>query len=230
MLGIIGAMEEEIANIKEKMTEESILSKAGMMFHKGKIRGKDLVLVRSGIGKVNAALCAQILIDTFNVKIIINTGIAGALHPDLNIGDIVLSVDAVETDVDASAFGYAPGQIPRMDCLAFPADADLRSLAQSLVKDLDKNIRVYEGRISTADRFIAAEEQKGFLFRQFGAYCTEMEGAAIAHTAYVNQVRCLIIRAISDKADGSANLDYKSFEAAAIAYCSSLLLLLIDAI
>ena len=127
--GIIGAMEEEIVLLKEKMEIEVVVKKASMEFYQGRLNDRDVVLVRSGIGKVNAGLCAQILVDVFNVNRLINTGIAGSLKAEINIGDIVLSSDALQHDMDARAFGYARGEIPRMDTLSFPADPELIRMA-----------------------------------------------------------------------------------------------------
>ena len=128
-IGIIGAMEEEIALLKEKMEIEVIVKKASMEFYQGTLNGREIVVVRSGIGKVNAGLCAQILIDVFHVNRLINTGIAGSLKADIDIGDIVISSDALQHDMDARNFGYARGEIPRMDTVSFPADSDLISIA-----------------------------------------------------------------------------------------------------
>ena len=122
VIGIIGAMEEEVAALKEKMQISGVLKKASMEFYKGTLQGKPVVVVRSGIGKVNAGLCTQILVDLFDVKKVINTGIAGSLDARIDIGDIVISTEAVQHDMDATQFGYPLGQIPRMETLAFPAD------------------------------------------------------------------------------------------------------------
>ena len=111
MLGIIGAMEVEVEKLRAKMTETEMKTVAGMNFCRGKLEGKDVVIVRSGIGKVNAAMCAQILADVYHADHVINTGIAGSLKAEINIGDIVLSTDALQHDMDAQAFGYEPGQI-----------------------------------------------------------------------------------------------------------------------
>ena len=129
MIGIIGAMEEEVAALKEEMQDAVITEHASMTFYKGKLCGKDAVVVRSGIGKVNAAVCAQILIDTFGVDTLINTGVAGSLDARIDIGDMVISTDAVHHDMDATGFGDPIGQVPRMDTLSFPADAELVKLA-----------------------------------------------------------------------------------------------------
>ncbi len=216
MLGIIGAMDEEVNQIKELLESVTVSKKAGMEFVKGKIEGKEVVIVRSGIGKVNAAICTQILADDYEVSAIINTGIAGSLKNEINIGDIVLSLDAIQHDVDAVAFGYDVGVIPRMETSEFKADEKLIKLADKCCKEVLTDINTFIGRVVSGDQFISDKEKKSWLINTFGGYCTEMEGAAIAHTAYLNKIPFLIIRAISDKADDSASMDYPAFEAAAI--------------
>ena len=186
MIGIIGAMEEEVAALKSEMADAEVTEFASMTFYKGTLCGKDVVVVRSGIGKVNAAICAQILVDKFGVDTLINTGIAGSLDARIDIGDMVISTDAVHHDMDATIFGDAIGQVPRMD------------------------------------QFISSGEVKARIVENFQALCTEMEGAGIAHAAYLNKVSYVIIRAISDKADNSATMDYPEFEKQAIAHSVAL--------
>lgn len=224
MLGIIGAMDEEIAKIKEQMENVKVMSRASMEFFEGTVNGQPVVVVRSGIGKVNAAMCTQILADVYHVDAIINTGIAGSLNADINIGDIVLSTDTLEHDMDAVAFGYPLGQIPRMDTLSFKADAKLRKAAKSVCEQVNPDVTVFEGRVVSGDQFISDKEKKQWLVDNFAGYCTEMEGAAIAHAAYLNGIPFLVIRAISDKADDSASVDYPAFEAKAIEHSVKLLL------
>ena len=214
--GIIGAMEEEVAQLKEKMTNLTITKKAGMEFYDGLLQGKAATVVRSGIGKVNAGCCTQILADLFHVDCVINTGIAGSLNAKIDIGDIVLSTDALEHDMDAVAFGYDVGVIPRMDTSVFVADEALRTLAATVCAQVNPEVSVHEGRIVTGDQFIADKAKKEWLVSTFSGMCTEMEGAAIAHAAHNNGIPFLIIRAISDKADDSATEDYPTFEAKAI--------------
>lgn len=215
-IGIIGAMEAEVAGLKEMMQDVTITRKASMEFYEGILEGKKAVVVRSGIGKVNAAVCAQILVDVFEAEVVINTGIAGSLNKDINIGDIVVSTDVVHHDMDAVGFGYPKGQIPQMEEFSFQADEALRRLAVQACREVNPEIEVHEGRIASGDQFVSSQETKDFIVREFGAYATEMEGAAIAQAACLNGVPFLIIRAISDKADGSAHMDYAEFEAAAI--------------
>ena len=224
MLGIIGAMDEEVAKIKEQMENVKVMSKAAMDFYEGTLSGKDVVVVRSGIGKVNAAMCTQILVDNYQVDAVVNTGIAGSLNADINIGDIVLSVDTIEHDMDAVAFGYPLGQIPRLDTLSFKADEKLRALAKKVCQEVVPEVSVFEGRVVSGDQFISDKKKKDWLVENFDGYCTEMEGAAIAHAAYLNGIPYLVIRAISDKADDSASMDYPTFEAQAIEHSVKLLL------
>lgn len=214
--GIIGAMEEEIALLKEKMEIEVIVKKASMEFYQGTLNGREIVVVRSGIGKVNAGLCAQILVDVFNVSRLINTGIAGSLKAEINIGDIVISSDALHHDMDARNFGYARGEIPRMNTISFPADPELISIAKTACEKVNPEIGVFVGRIVTGDQFIAERSVKDEIASWTEGYCTEMEGAAIAQAAYLNHVPFVIVRAISDKADDSATMDYPTFERQAI--------------
>ena len=215
-IGIIGAMEVEVAILKEKMEDVRIIKKASMDFYEGILAGKKVVVVRSGIGKVNAGICAQILADVFSVDAIINTGIAGSLNKNINIGDIVLSTDVVQHDMDATGFGYRKGQIPQMPVFFFNADDNLRRLAAEVCKEVNPDIQVFEGRIASGDQFVCDQDVKNRIVSEFSAYATEMEDAAIGQAAYLNEIPFLVVRAISDKADGSAQMDYSEFEKAAV--------------
>lgn len=215
-IGIIGAMEEEVNQLKLIMNDVVIEEKAGMEFNIGTYQGKNVVIVRSGIGKVNAAICTQILIDMYRVEGIINTGIAGSLRGEINIGDMVLSTDVMHHDVDATNFGYEYGIIPRMETSTFIADKELLNKASRVSKEVNQDIGIFLGRVVSGDQFVADKSKKEWIGSTFNGYCTEMEGAAIAQTSYLNKVPFLIIRAISDKADDSAHMDYDVFEAKAI--------------
>ena len=215
-MGIIGAMEIEVAQLKTDMSVEREIRKAGMDFCEGILHGRSVVIVRSGIGKVNAAVCAQILIDEFQVDTVINTGIAGSLDARINIGDIVISTDVVHHDMDAVNFGYEPGQIPQMDVFSFEADKDIADLAEKVCHEVNPEIDVFRGRVVSGDQFIADKAVKERISGLFHGLCTEMEGAAIAQVAYLNNVPFVIIRAISDKADDSASVDYPTFEKKAV--------------
>lgn len=230
MIGIIGAMSQEVANLKEAMTDVEIRTMAAMDFYKGKIYGKDVVVVRSGIGKVNAAICCQILADHYHVDHVINTGIAGSLRAEINIGDIVLSSDTLQHDMDATGFGYAVGVIPQMSESIFKGDPQMIEAAKTSCKAVNPEIGVHIGRVVSGDQFISDKTKKSWLLDTFQGYCTEMEGAAIAQAAYLNNIPFLIIRAISDKADDSANMDYEEFETQAIDHSVKLVLDLIKTI
>ena len=218
MIGIIGAMDEEVAILKESMEIQDTMERVGMTFVKGIMSGKEVVVVRSGIGKVNMGICAQILIDCFGVDTLINTGVAGSLDADINIGDIVISTDAVQHDMDVSMLGDPVGQIPRMDTFSFPADEKLVKLAVEVNKEVNPDIQTFTGRVLSGDQFISGKEKKEYLVKTFDGKCAEMEGAAMAQTAYLNKVSYVIIRAISDKADNSATMDYPEFVKMAITH------------
>lgn len=208
MIGVIAAMENEVTDIKSAMEESIKITHGGMAFIKGKLNQKEIVVVKSGVGKVNAAICTQILIDLFKAKAIINVGVAGAVHPDLEIGDIVISEDSCQYDMDARAFGHPWGEIPNMDITFFKADKTLIKLAEKAATELNAAYRI--GRVMTADLGVDSIELKEKLRNEFGGLCVEMEGAAIGQVSFVNQVPYLIIRSISDKADGNLTEDYKN--------------------
>ena len=176
-IGIIGAMEVEVAILKEKMEDVRIIKKASMDFYEG---------------------------------------IPGSLNKNINIGDIVLSTDVVQHDMDATGFGYRKGQIPQMPVFFFNADDNLRRLAAEVCKEVNPDIQVFEGRIASGDQFVCDQDVKNRIVSEFSAYATEMEGAAIGQAAYLNEIPFLVVRAISDKADGSAQMDYSEFEKAAV--------------
>ena len=209
MIGIIGAMDEEVEQLVEVMEITREETKACMTFKAGKLAGKDVVIVRSGIGKVNAAACTA--------DYIINTGIAGSLKAEIDIADVVISSDVLHHDMDATGFGYPLGQIPRMDTLSFAADERLIKLAGEACKNAVPEIGVHVGRVVSGDQFISDKAVKERISSNFDGFCTEMEGAAIAQVSYLNKVPFVILRTISDKADDSATMDYPTFEKLAIA-------------
>ena len=196
-IGLIGAMDEEVAIIKEEMTNTNEVTKAGMTFVEGDFYGLKTVAVVSGIGKVNMAVCTQILCDDFHVTMVINTGVAGSLNNALDIGDIVLSSCAQEHDMDVSPLGDPVGIIPRMEQSIFTADETLVSLAKSACEKANPDIHCHIGKVVSGDQFIASAEK--------------------------NNVPFLIIRAISDKADNSGHMDYPVFAKQAIIHTVSLL-------
>ncbi|WP_019243556.1 MULTISPECIES: 5'-methylthioadenosine/adenosylhomocysteine nucleosidase [Bacillus] len=215
-IGIIGAMDSEVTTLKSKLDNEKIVKKAGLEFHQGTLNGKEVVIVQSGIGKVNAALCAQILVDDFNVSTLINSGVAGGLYKDLKVGDVVISNRAVEHDSDVTAFGHKKGYISGMhgdgEPTYFETDADLAKKTQEVASEVLKENKAYIGTIASGDIFVSDAALKTSLVEQFDAYAAEMEGAAIAHVAYLNKVPVTIIRSISDLANGEADVTYEEFE------------------
>ena len=215
-LGIIGAMSIEIEVLKGKMTEMRSVEKAGMTFFEGQLEGVCAVLVVCGVGKVNAAMCAQVLCDAFQVTHIINTGIAGSLCVDLDIGDFVISTKAIYHDFTCQVLNplYVVGQVPGLSVRFFPADAQLIDCAYAAAQQVNAG-HASTGIVASGDQFVCSKEQKAKIVEDTQAICTEMEGAAIAHAAWRNGVPFVVIRAISDKADDSAEMDYPTFEAIA---------------
>ncbi|MCD8337395.1 MAG: 5'-methylthioadenosine/adenosylhomocysteine nucleosidase [Lachnospiraceae bacterium] len=221
-IGIIGAMEIEVERLKADMVITREVMKARMNFCEGELAGMQAVVVRSGIGKVNAAVCTQILVDEFGVDCVMNTGVAGSLDASIDIGDIVISKDVLHHDMDAANFGYPLGQIPQMEVFSFEADPELAQLAEEVCHEVNPEIAVFHGRIVSGDQFVADKATKNRITANFGGSCTEMEGAAIAQTAYLNEIPFVILRAISDKADDSASMDYPTFEREAAQHCVQL--------
>ena len=216
-LGIIGAMDIEIRTLKEQIENLKVTEKTGTEYYEGTLMGLPVVLVKCGIGKVNAAIGTQILCDLFGVTHIVNTGIAGSLCAQQDIGDMVVSSDVWHHDFDCVAFGYPMCKIPGMP-QSFPADEKLISLAKNAAEQTGSTVRI--GRIASGDQFVADPLLKEQIISRTQALCTEMEGAAIAQTAYRNGVPFVILRCISDKADSSAEMDYPSFEALAAKRCA----------
>ena len=221
-IGIIGAMDLEVETLQSNMQVTRNIKKAGMFFKEGTLNGADVVVVKCGIGKVNAGICVQILADVFQVTHIINTGVAGSLKAEINIGDIVISKDALYHDMDVRVFGYQLGEVPQIGRLSFEADEHMQSLAKEICEKVNPEIQVFSGRVVSGDQFISSKEIKDKLIENFGGFCTEMEGAAIAHSSYLNEIPFVIIRAISDKADDSAEEDYPTFEKKAAEHCAKL--------
>lgn len=220
-LGIIGAMQIEVETLKQNMTELRSIERAGMTFCEGKLEQLPVVVVVCGVGKVNAALCVQVLCDCFRVTHIVNTGVAGSLCAKMDIGDFVISTDAMYHDFDCHAVNpdYPVGQVPGMAVRAYPADVRLIEFAYAAA-DFTNPGHAHKGRVASGDQFICSKESKEKIIADTGALCTEMEGAAIAHAAWRNQVPFVVIRAISDKADDSAEMDFPTFEAIAAERCA----------
>ncbi len=214
-IGIIGAMSEEVAQLKSEMIVKTEITKAQMTFYHGELLGKDVVIVTSGIGKVNAAVCTQILVNAFDVDCVINVGIAGGLHKDIYPGDIVVGENLVQHDMDTTFFGDALGQVPRLETFDFKCDEKLIALAKSACNKV-ADINFMNGRIVSGDQFIDKAEKLQFLNDTFDALCCEMEGASIGQVCYLNNIPFVVIRSISDNAINGSHMDYEKFSGIAI--------------
>lgn len=221
-IGIIGAMDEEVTTLKDSLENPKVTTIAGMNFYEGKLKGKDVVVVQCGMGKVNAGICAHTLINDFNCTKIINSGVAGSLDNKLDIGDIVVSVDAVQHDFTVEAIGFEKGEIPYTGLYAFPADENMRKAALDAAAEVAPDIHAYEGRICSGDQFISEKEQKEKIISDFNGMCCEMEGAAVAQACYLNNTPFVIIRAISDKSDGSNSMEFETFKEGAAKNCANI--------
>ena len=223
-IGIIGALESEVNSLISLIDEAESRDIADMTFYSGKILGQDVVIVRCGIGKVNMAMCTQIMIAYYAVDQIINTGVAGALHPDLHVGDVVISTDTLQHDYDLSGAGYSRKECPEIMGMIYEADPRLIGLAQAICGIVNPEVNCMTGRILTGDQFISDGKTKADIVDLFGGCCVEMEGAAMAQVAVKNHVPFVIIRAISDQADEHAMESFDDFEKKAAMVAVKLLL------
>ncbi len=224
-IGIIGAMSVEVEELVSTLEGASTSSFCNLSFHNGKLEGKDVVVVASGVGKVNAAICVQLLVDHFKVDAVINTGIAGAIDERLHIGDFVVATDCVQHDMDATLFGYKPGQVPGMKELSFIADASLIEMALKGYHESGKEWdgQMLKGRIASGDQFISQKERKLAIKETFHPLCVEMEGAAIAQACVLNKIPFSIIRCLSDTADEKSTKGEYEFNEAVMAKRSAML-------
>ncbi|MCR5577538.1 MAG: 5'-methylthioadenosine/adenosylhomocysteine nucleosidase [Oscillospiraceae bacterium] len=220
-IGIIGAMDIEVDCLKKAAEIRKTTVIAAMEYCEGTLGGKNVVIVKCGMGKVNAGMCASTLINLFRCSRIINTGVAGSLDNRLDIGDIVVSFDAVQHDFDVEAIGFAKGEIPYTGLYAFPADEALRAAALEAVRKSAPEVRAFEGRVNSGDQFIWKKEQKDRIHADFGGLCCEMEGAAIAQACWLNDTPFVILRAISDKMDGSMAVEFQTFAEEAAHRCAN---------
>lgn len=228
VIGIIGAMDVEVKTLKDEAKITKTTQIAGMEFCEGRLEEKDVVIVKCGMGKVNAGICANILINDFGCTKIINTGVAGSLDNQIDVGDIVVSTDAVQHDFDVTFLGFAKGEIPYTGKYAFPADEALRAAAVKAVKECAPEIHVFEGRVCSGDQFISETTQKDTITTNFGGMCCEMEGASIAQVCYLNNTPFVVIRAISDKPGKTEYVDYTVFEAQAAKHCAGIVRYMVE--
>ncbi|MBR2590262.1 MAG: 5'-methylthioadenosine/adenosylhomocysteine nucleosidase [Clostridia bacterium] len=228
VIGIIGAMDVEVNALKKVANITGTTKIAEMEFCEGTLGEKKVVIVKCGMGKVNAGICAHTLINDFACTKIINTGVAGSLDNQIDIGDIVVSVDAVQHDFTVEAIGYQKGEIPYTGLYAFPADKTLRAAAVKAVQESAPDVHVFEGRVCSGDQFISTKQQRDTIIKNFGGMCSEMEGAAIAQSCYLNSTPYVVIRAISDKPDETQVMEYQEFEAAAAAHCAKIVQYMVE--
>ena len=209
-IGILGAMDAEISEI---LAHADILDRSswrGFTFYTIRLAGREVVLVKCGVGKVFAALVSQRLIDIFNPSALIFTGVAGALNPAYAIGDVVISRDCLQHDVDGVALGFARGRLVYTDLQIFPADQAM--LQSALATQVDGH-KIWEGRILTGDQFMTRDEinHHRYLMDELAGDAVEMEGGAMAQVCAVNEIPYLVVRTISDRADGDAVQDFNRF-------------------
>lgn len=208
MIGIIGAMDVELDMLKSALTDKQEKNISNIDFVSGKLSGREVVIAKCGIGKVFAAICAQTMILEYAPEAIINTGVAGALKSGISVGDVVISLNAVQHDMDTSALGDPKGLVSGINVINFPADKKLVSTMQMAVEE--QGIKAFIGNVASGDKFVHEAEEKAKIAEEFDAFACEMEGAAIAHTCYVNKTPFVVVRAISDSIDGGA-ADYMTF-------------------
>lgn len=220
-IGIVGAMETEVELLKGALQNLEIVSLGGLEYYVGTLHHHDVVVVRCGMGKVNAALCAQALVLQFDVGFILNTGVAGSIDDRLHVGDMVVPTKFVHADMDATAMGYQLGQVPQMDVFMFPADEELAAKLLESARVVSPDVQIIHGVAATSDKFIASVEDKQFLRDTYQAACCEMEGVALAHAAYLSGVPFAALRCVSDSADGEGFENYDKFEAEMSRRCAS---------
>lgn len=209
-IALIGAMNEEIELLVAHMTDIRETVKAGITFREGTYFGKNVVVCRTGVGKVNAAVTTQILIDQFGVEAVIFTGVAGALDPELQIGDLVISTECVQHDMDVTALGFPRGVIPYAENSVYAADSKLVDLAVASGEKLFAD-KVKKGRVLSGDQFIASREVVANLYQELNGVCVEMEGSSVAQVCTMNAIPYVVLRSMSDKADGSAHVNFAEF-------------------
>lgn len=208
--GIIGAMDVEVNELIESMNNIKKETISGVVYYEGTLQGKDVVVAKCGVGKVHAAVCTQTMILKYKPDAIINTGVAGSLNSDLDIADLVISDNVVQHDMDTSGIGDPVGLISGLNIINIPCP---KELVEKIKKSADtiEGTNVKVGTIASGDQFICNQDRKEYIVKHFDALCAEMEGAAIGHVCFLNNIDFCIIRSISDKADGSAHMDFPEF-------------------
>ncbi|WP_019154606.1 5'-methylthioadenosine/S-adenosylhomocysteine nucleosidase [Robertmurraya massiliosenegalensis] len=228
-IAIIGAMEEEVTLLRDKMENKSVETIAGCEFTLGNIDGKEVILLRSGIGKVNAAMSTSILLEKYKPDYVINTGSAGGFHPDLNVGDVVISEEVRHHDVDVTAFGYEYGQVPQLPP-AFEANGELVQIAQKAAAEIEE-VQVVTGLIATGDSFMNDPQRVEAIKDKFvNLQAVEMEAAAIAQVAYQFGTPFVIIRSLSDIAGKESDVSFEQFLEKAAVNSATLVLKIVASI
>lgn len=208
-IAVIGAMEPEVQALIAALEGKSCETVSGITVHTGKIGEKTVAVAKCGIGKVFAAVCAQTLILKYSPDLVINTGVGGALRSGITTGDIVVADSLCQHDMDTSAIGDPKGLVSGINVIYFDADRRAGEILLSAAKELGLNATL--GRIASGDKFIASSDDKARIIADFAADACEMEGCAVAQTAYINGTPFAVVRAISDSADGEATMDYPTF-------------------
>jgi adenosylhomocysteine nucleosidase len=226
-VAIIGAMEEEVSILRDKMTDREEITIANCEFSTGKLNGVHVILLKSGIGKVNAAMSTTILLERFKPNYVINTGSAGGFLPSLNVGDVVISTEVRHHDVDVTAFGYEYGQVPGLPP-AFLADKKLVQIAEKSAENIS-DVQVVKGLIATGDSFMNDSDRVEFVRQQFKElYAVEMEAAAIAQVCYQFNTPFVIIRALSDIAGKESNVSFEQFLQTAALHSANLVMNIVE--
>ncbi|KAB2333999.1 5'-methylthioadenosine/S-adenosylhomocysteine nucleosidase [Bacillus mesophilum] len=222
-IAIIGAMEEEVTILRDKITNQTVETIAGCEYTTGEMDGADVILLRSGIGKVNAAMSTTVLLDRFKPDYVINTGSAGGLNPKLNVGDVVISTELRHHDVDATAFGYEYGQVPQMPA-AYTADEKLVKIAEECAKE-SGDIQVVRGLIATGDSFMSDPVRVEAVREKFeDLQAVEMEAAAIAQVCHQFNIPFVVIRSLSDIAGKESDISFDKFLETAALHSANLVM------
>ncbi len=209
MIGIIGAMRIEVDSLKESLSDVHTTEVSGVSYHSGKLSGVPVVVAVSGVGKVFAAICAQTMILKFGVNKIINIGVAGAIDPRLEQGDIAVSSSVCQYDMDTTAVGDELGMISGINIIQLPSD---KSLVEHTISSIEKGgFKCFTGVIATGDKFVAESQEKQKIFKRFKALVADMESGSIAQVCYVNKIPFVSLRVVSDNADSEAKSKYRDF-------------------
>ncbi|WP_217543233.1 5'-methylthioadenosine/S-adenosylhomocysteine nucleosidase [Vibrio metschnikovii] len=226
-IGIIGAMQQEVAILKDALEQRQEISQGGCTYYSGKLHGVEVILLQSGIGKVSAAVGTALLLSQYQPDVVINTGSAGGFDPSLTMGDVVISSEVRHHDADVTAFGYEIGQMAGQPA-AFIADETLMSVAEQALQTMD-NKHAVRGLICTGDAFVCSEEKQNFIRQHFPtAVAVEMEAAAIAQTCHQFGVPFVVVRAISDVADKASPLSFDEFLPLAAQSSSAMVLKMVE--